>query len=237
MSKRMKYIEEHLAFLEEGYKKMGVAELVKAFNEEFGVDCGFKQIRSTLSRYGFRTDRRPKRGGDMWAMAYTKTECAFLKKNSHLKNEILTNLFNKKFKAQRSYHAIQNKLSNMGLSKTQSSNRQYGDTCSYHEQGYVLIKTPQVRCGKTIKHYKYKHVTVWEKENGPIPKGNCLRFLDGDNQNCSIENLAMFTRTETLFLNFLGYNKAPKELRETIILVARLKARVVERRRELVEDV
>lgn len=169
----------------------------------------------------------------MWALKYTKAQCEFLKKHSHLKNEEITNLFNRKFEINRTVHGIQNKLSCMGLGKTKQRNRQHGETCSYHAQGYLLVKTSQVSSGRTYKHYMYKHVAVWEKKHGAIPKGYCLKFLDGDNQNCSLDNLALFSRLETFYLNLLGYNEAPEELRGTIILTARLKARVTERRKDL----
>ena len=234
--KRMRYTGEQLEFLKKEYCRMELPDLVRAFNQAFDTDCRLKQIISTLSRYGFTSGRKPKHGGNMWERKYSEAECAFLKQHSHLTNETIVNLFNVKFETQRSLSAIQSKLSTMGVRRGQEKGRENGDVCYYHELGYQLLKTPKYKCGRTFRNYQFKHVVVWEEANGPIPKGHCLRFLDGDNQNCSLGNLALFNRTENIFLNLLRYNDAPEELRKTIILTAKLKAMVTERKKELIES-
>lgn len=56
--------------------------------------------------------------------------------------------------------------------------------------GYVHIKPP----GE--KYMTLKHRWIWEQAHGPIPPGHCLIFLDGNKQNCSLNNLALITRAE-----------------------------------------
>ena len=225
---RMKYTQEQLDFLEQGYKKMKVTELVKAFNEEFGTSCGFKQIRSTLSNHGFRAGRRPGYRGGGWNTVFSVEELAFLEVNAHLKMEDLVQLFNKRFEADRSYDSIQTKVRKMGLVKYPQRRRKVSDEFSYHENGYLMVKAKDGG-----RNYRYKHVVVWEEANGPVPKGHVIRFLDGNQQNCSLENLELFTRAESSHLNMMRFNDAPDELRETIILTARLKAKMSRRRKEL----
>jgi hypothetical protein len=79
-------------------------------------------------------------------------------------------------------------------------------------------------------------MVVWEKANGVVPEGHRLRFLDGNKQNCALENMALFTMTENMFLNHLGFNNAPDGLRETILITVRLKAKPCERRKELLKS-
>jgi hypothetical protein len=40
------------------------------------------------------------------------------------------------------------------------------------------------------------HVAVWEKANGPLPKGHGLIHLDGDRSNNALENLQLLTISE-----------------------------------------
>lgn len=52
---------------------------------------------------------------------------------------------------------------------------------------------------------------VWERENGPIPKGYVVRHLDGDALNCAIHNLECISRAENMAKN-QNRKKAAKTL-------------------------
>lgn len=57
--------------------------------------------------------------------------------------------------------------------------------------GYVYVKIKDER-GKKYGHlenWRQKHIIMWEEAHGPIPKGYCLIFLDGNKQNTGLENL------------------------------------------------
>lgn len=72
------------------------------------------------------------------------------------------------------------------------SNRPDGYEKVYSD-GYVWAKVPG-------GHKKQKHRLVWEQAHGPIPKGMCIRFKDGDRTNCAVDNLFMVSRAENLRL-------------------------------------
>lgn len=40
------------------------------------------------------------------------------------------------------------------------------------------------------------HREVWERMHGPVPDDHVLYFRDGDHTRCTIENLAMITKSE-----------------------------------------
>lgn len=61
---------------------------------------------------------------------------------------------------------------------------------SIHQDGYVYIKV------ESHKRMVLKSRYVWELHNGPIPKGMCIGFRDGNRLNCDISNLEMFSETE-----------------------------------------
>jgi len=46
-----------------------------------------------------------------------------------------------------------------------------------------------------------KHKLIWEKANGEVPIGWCLRFKDGDPNNCALENLELISREENMLRN------------------------------------
>ena len=73
-----------------------------------------------------------------------------------------------------------------------------------------------------------KHKWLWEKQNGPVPKGHCLKSIDGDRLNCDPENWMAIPRALLPRLNGrwtdLNYDKAEPELRPYILAVAKLKA-------------
>jgi hypothetical protein len=73
--------------------------------------------------------------------------------------------------------------------------------------------------------YKPKHVVVWERNFGPVPKGMVIAFKDSDNTNCNPENLMLLTRTELLRLNGAGYKNAPQEVKPSLVALARIEAK------------
>lgn len=73
--------------------------------------------------------------------------------------------------------------------------------------------------------YKLKHVHVWEKTNGPVPKGKVVAFIDGDNKNCDPENLMLISRAELLTLNQHGYKDTPAELKPSILALSKLQVK------------
>ena len=84
------------------------------------------------------------------------------------------------------------------------------------KDGYVRVKVgyPNI--------WKPKHRIVWEKEKGEIPKGMYVLFLDRNKLNCSIENLALVTKSEMLIINKMKLTKDDAELTSIGLNVAKL---------------
>lgn len=74
--------------------------------------------------------------------------------------------------------------------------------------------------------WQWKHILVWEKYRGKVPKEMCLIFKDGNQQNCKLGNLQLVTRLLHLLLNQHGYAHAPKKMKKSIMLMARLEEQV-----------
>jgi hypothetical protein len=64
------------------------------------------------------------------------------------------------------------------------------------------------------------HRHLWEQQNGPIPAGNLIRFIDGNSLNCDIENLQLISMKQNLIKNQI--HDYPSEIKETIKLKNKL---------------
>jgi hypothetical protein len=78
------------------------------------------------------------------------------------------------------------------------------------KDGYIEVKVKMRPSNtKCNDNFKLKHRMVWEKEYGPIPEGHVVIFLDGDNRNFEISNLALISLAENAVMT-------KKRLRSTI---------------------
>jgi hypothetical protein len=84
------------------------------------------------------------------------------------------------------------------------------------------------------RRYVLKHKYLWEKKNGPVPKGMCLLALDGNRLNTDPDNWELITRATLLILNqFQGlqYQAVDAKLRPALLAIARLRAKRFERKK------
>ena len=90
--------------------------------------------------------------------------------------------------------------------------------------GYTVVKVPETNPYTGAKtRFREKHVLVWEKENGPVPKGQCIKFVDGDRGNFEPDNLVAIDRGVLVRINKTGYDHAPDALKPAILATAKLK--------------
>ena len=87
------------------------------------------------------------------------------------------------------------------------------------KNGHVYIKTGQPNV------WREKYRVVWEQHHGLIPRGQLVRFLDGNYNNVTINNLVLVSRQEHAILNHMDYENSPADIKETQVLLAKIKAR------------
>ena len=85
--------------------------------------------------------------------------------------------------------------------------------------------------GSIWERWKYLGRYIWEQNNGPIPKGMCITFRDGDNMNCELSNLMMVTREECAQLTHLHYRFKDPDLTDTALAVIRVRNKAKEIRK------
>lgn len=191
-------------------------------------------------------------------LPYTDEQLLFLKDNyPNMARVELTAEFNKKFKQDRTVKAIagtckRNKFSSgrtgcfekgskpwntgtKGVCKPNSGSFKKGNLPKNwkpvgHQRiidGYIMEKVEEPN------KFRFKHQLVWEEHHGQIPKEMVLWFIDGNRQNCSIDNLELIKKTEQIRRNQLKVNQAPGEIQETLKLVAKTQVAISEKRKEL----
>ncbi len=65
--------------------------------------------------------------------------------------------------------------------------------------GYAIFVNGKYPCIKINGKRKHLHVYVWEKYNGPLPKGYVIHHKDENHWNYDISNLECLTRREHYF--------------------------------------
>jgi len=99
------------------------------------------------------------------------------------------------------------------------------------EDGYVQVKYSG-RKGAQKNRWKAKHVLIWEKANGRVPKGHAVIFADGNTRNFDLSNLLLVSRAELAVMNRCKLISPRAEVTRTGKTLADLKMAVADRKRQ-----
>jgi hypothetical protein len=91
--------------------------------------------------------------------------------------------------------------------------------------GYTEVKVADPN------QWKFKHHIIWEEIHGPIPKGECLIFLDGNNRNVTLDNLQKVTRKQLVRLNQSKLISDNAEVTKTGVIIADILCKIGELKR------
>lgn len=178
----------------------------------------------------------------MYGEAYTPEMVAWLKVREHIPRRQLTEMFNLHFQTSRTVSAIKGFCSrsgmktgrtgcfqkgivpfNAGTKGVMSSNRtSFKKGNKPHNwrpigfervsrDGYLQRKVTDTGCTKD--DFVEVHRLVWEENNGPIPAGHIVIFIDGDKMNVEPENLELVSRAVHATRCKYDYYSYPRELR------------------------
>lgn len=89
------------------------------------------------------------------------------------------------------------------------------------KDGYIQVKIAEPRT------WRLKHIVVWEAANGNLPKGHCIRLLDGAKTNCDIDNLICISRGANATSNKRNKaNTQSPQLNKAILMTEHLKDKI-----------
>lgn len=101
------------------------------------------------------------------------------------------------------------------------------------KDGYVEISVEETNPYTGYgRRYVLKHVWLWERANGPIPDGHCLKAKDGNRGNSDPANWELIPRALLPALNGgrhkrrPAYDDAAPEIRPTLLTLAKVEAKV-----------
>jgi|SaaInlV_150m_DNA_2_1039686.scaffolds.fasta_scaffold24475_2 hypothetical protein len=91
------------------------------------------------------------------------------------------------------------------------------------KDGYIEVKVAEHNPHTGAKtRFRLKHRWVWEQHNGKVPKGQIVKFTDGDRLNCELENLFLASRALHAHLVRNNYNDAPAKIKPTLLALSKL---------------
>jgi hypothetical protein len=101
--------------------------------------------------------------------------------------------------------------------------------------GTVLTKADGYlwkKIGEGSRDWRQLHILLWEEAHGPVPDGHMIIFKDHNRENCSLENLALVSKSENGVMNRCGLRFENPEHTETGILIAKIKIAANKRKKE-----
>jgi hypothetical protein len=101
-----------------------------------------------------------------------------------------------------------------------------------NSEGYAVVKIADHPRGGFKKNWVFKHWLIWEKANGPVPRGHAILFADGNKRNVKLSNLLLVSRAELSVMNHLGLISPDKDLTRVGKSIADIKLLIAERTRK-----
>lgn len=166
-----------------------------------------------------------------FSLSITPKQIQRYKKNHGLKSNISTTFKKGSIPANKGTKGLYNVGGNRTSFKPVQKASNYKPVGSERidRDGYVLIKVQDE--GPWHKRWRPKHIVVWEKVNGPVPKGHCLIFLDRNKQNISLENLQLIKRSQLVRLNQNNLISDNPDITKTGIIMAEIYSKIGERKK------
>ncbi len=92
--------------------------------------------------------------------------------------------------------------------------------------GFVVVKVAEPNI------WRMKHHAVWEKKNGPLPKGARVIFADGNKRNFNPENLIQITLSQFCFLKEHKLLSNDAERNRTAVLLSKVATRAIQLKKQ-----
>ncbi len=205
---RIPYSERELAWLKERSATKR-RELHAEFCAKFGrSDVSFENLRALMKRKGWHTGRTGRfvKGQHSWNKGTSLPVPEAFKAKQFKKGHVPHN---------------QNYIGHERISR----------------DGYVEISVAEPNpYTDAQRRYVLKHRWLWEKANGPVPEGHCLKCLDGDKANTDPTNWLAIPRALLPRLNGrwnnLSYDEAEPELKRYVLAAAKLQHAAREAKRK-----
>ena len=225
---KINWNDEQVLFVRDNFDKLNKSQIAKRLNSDYGMSVGYDNVRTLCRKMGLKKPRHFGTFGTEYSgvktIQWTDEHLEFIKNNqANMSRKALLELMRDVFDDLDPDLNLTNfraKINRMGLKNNPvPHNRAPLHSEQPKADGYVYVKT-QMHPPK----WRPKHVLVWEAQNGKVPKGHNIRFIDGNNRNFDIDNLICVTDAVQVVINTTS--KADTDnpnLNKAIILTETLK--------------
>lgn len=228
-NKKHIFSKDQETFIRKNYNLYSSEELKNVFNKMFDCNLTYSSIRSKKQKLGLN-----KKIKVVPIYNISKKEEIFLITNyKDLSNEELTLKFNSTFNKNLTIYQIKHLKKKLKITEKGKGRR----VPLYHERrnhdGYTIIKIKDSK-NKYYKNYVLKSHYIWEQHYGEIPKGYNLIYLDGNKNNCNIDNLVLIKNSELVYINHNMKLSKHKDINETSLLIAKLMGKTKEKAKQVI---
>lgn len=201
---RSKFPEGIGLFIAENIRGRSYAELAAMVREHFGIEFTVRQAQTYAKNHGLANGRDGRFAKG--CIPYNKGK----KQTEFMSPEQIENSKRTRFQTGHMPH-------------------------NHLEVGTVVVTTDGYLARKIGEPSQWEmvHRRVWEDHNGPIPKGYCIIFMDGNPLNCDISNLQMVSLAENCRMNQSHMRFSDPDLTKTGIMVAKLSNAAGKKKRSL----
>lgn len=256
-----KYLAKHIRFLEKNIAGRTYAELTELFNERFGMSVTVGSVGYHIFKHGLCTYRyheytpeeirfleknvKGRKTPELTALFNKRfnLELAVGQIRAAINNRGLCNGIDSRFKkGSVPFNKGMKGYCSPGCEKGwfkpghRSANWRPLESERVNIEGYVEVKVSNDAMPMQ-RRWKMKHVVIWEKVNGKVPKGHLVVFLDGNRFNMALDNLMMISRQVHGVMCHLDCYTGDKEVTKTNILMAAVKVAIANRKRKSFKDV
>ena len=220
------WTEEKINYLKSIVSGKPLEDITKLYNEHFNEDLPKSRIKTAMSNYhlqsGYKYDGHK-------ALLFTPEQIKWLKENRRGYNfDVTAQKFNEHFGTNfkisqvrgwcHAHHlpcGVDMKFKKGNISHNKGRKGWYAPGCEkgwfkkgnrphntvsvntevITDDGYIKVKVAEPDV------WELKHRIVWQKKYGKVPEGSCLIFLNGNRQDCRIENLMLIKRSILSVLN------------------------------------
>lgn len=248
MKMTSRYSEDVKSFITDNVKGTTTRDLVALVNAKFGTEFTESKMKAYKNNHKLRSGTFPGFSKGGVTELFPENVRAFIKENHiGIGPKEMVELLNKRFKTSYNREQIKNYYArfklNCGLTgrfekghvpankgkKTgggpEHARFKKGHVPKSHlpvgsevirSDGYLQVKIAEPNV------WRLKHLYVWEKVNGPVPKNQCLLFRDGNKQNVDLDNLVLISRRKLVILNNRNLLQNDRDINDTALLVADL---------------
>lgn len=259
----MRYPGEVHSFIAENVLGRRTNDLASIVNERFNTEFTNSKMRSYMKNHKLKNGLPTRIKGEC-ANLYSNEANEFISKNyigtGHQEMaDLLNSMFDTDYTKEqiKGYYArfkLDSGLSGQFIKGQKSWNKgkkgEYAEGCentwfkkghtpkNHREVGSERIGVDgytEIKVAEPNK-WRFKHVVVWEENNGKLPKGSCVLFGYGDKSNLDIKNLINITRSQLSVLNMHHLIQKDADLTRVGIVIADIKMKLNDRKRKSVRQ-